>query len=93
MPHPTLLNPGPAPVETDVRGPLDDVELSRIAVYCLNDRDRFHLVMDVIDRVPSLRGRMAHLRRDMDNARPRARACTREHGEDPVEISGWTWPF
>jgi xylulose-5-phosphate/fructose-6-phosphate phosphoketolase len=58
----------------------------------LNDLDRFHLVMDVIDRVPSLRGRMAHLRQEMVDARVRARAYTREHGEDPAEISGWTWP-
>jgi phosphoketolase len=93
MPYPTPLNPGPATVETDVRGPLDDVELARIAVYCLDDRDRVHLVMDVIDRVPSLQGRTAHLRQEMVDARARARAYSREHGEDPAEISGWTWPF
>jgi xylulose-5-phosphate/fructose-6-phosphate phosphoketolase len=28
----------------------------------------------------------------MVDARTRARAYTREHGEDPPEISGWTWP-
>ena len=54
----------------------------------LNDLDRFHLVTDVIDRVPSLQGRVAHLRQEMIDAR----AYTREHGEDPPEISGWTWP-
>src|SRR4051794_10456616 len=59
----------------------------------LNDLDRFHLVMDVIDRVPSLQGRMAHLRQEMVDARVRARAYTREHGEDPPEISDWIWPF
>src|SRR3954452_6866895 len=59
----------------------------------LNDLDRFHLVMDVIDRVPSLRGRMAHLRQEMVDARARARAYTREHGEDTPEIAGWTWPY
>ena len=58
----------------------------------LNDLDRFHLVTDVIDRVPSLQGRVAHLRQEMVDARARARAYTREHGEDPPEISGWTWP-
>ncbi|MCU1617051.1 MAG: phosphoketolase [Frankiales bacterium] len=58
----------------------------------LNDLDRFHLVMDVIDRVPALQGRMAHLRQEMVDARVRARAYTREHGEDPAEISNWTWP-
>ena len=58
----------------------------------MNDLDRFHLVTDVIDRVPTLRGRVAHLRQEMVDARARARAYTREHGEDPPEISGWTWP-
>jgi len=58
----------------------------------MNDLDRFHLVTDVIDRVPSLRGRMARLRQEMVDARVRARAYTRAHGEDAPEISGWTWP-
>jgi xylulose-5-phosphate/fructose-6-phosphate phosphoketolase len=59
----------------------------------MNDLDRYHLVTDVIDRVPALQGRMAHLRQEMVDARVRARAYTREHGEDIPEISGWTWPF
>ena len=58
----------------------------------LNDLDRFHLVMDVIDRVPGLGSRAATLRQDMSDARLAARAYTREHGEDDPEISGWTWP-
>jgi xylulose-5-phosphate/fructose-6-phosphate phosphoketolase len=58
----------------------------------LNDLDRFHLVMDVIDRVPSLRGRAAGVRQQMADERLRARAYTREHGEDVPEISDWTWP-
>jgi xylulose-5-phosphate/fructose-6-phosphate phosphoketolase len=57
----------------------------------LNDLDRFHLVMDVIDRVEGLEVRAAALRQDMVDARLRARAYTREHGEDPPEISDWTW--
>jgi xylulose-5-phosphate/fructose-6-phosphate phosphoketolase len=58
----------------------------------LNDLDRFHLVIDVLDRVPSLAARHAHLRQDMVDARLRARAYTREHGEDDPAIRGWTWP-
>ncbi|WP_420819202.1 phosphoketolase [Nonomuraea lactucae] len=58
----------------------------------LNDIDRFHLVMDVIDRVPGLAGAQAHLRQRMADARLSARAHTRRHGEDDPEISGWTWP-
>jgi xylulose-5-phosphate/fructose-6-phosphate phosphoketolase len=58
----------------------------------LNDLDRFHLVIDVIDRVPGLTNRAAHVRQEMEDARLRARLYTREHGEDDPAISGWTWP-
>jgi xylulose-5-phosphate/fructose-6-phosphate phosphoketolase len=58
----------------------------------LNDLDRYHLVMDVVDRVPGLGERAAHLRQDMVDARVRARAYTREHGEDAPEVRDWTWP-
>jgi xylulose-5-phosphate/fructose-6-phosphate phosphoketolase len=58
----------------------------------LNDLDRFHLVMDVIDRVPSLGTRAATLRQEMSDARLAARAYTREQGEDDPAITGWTWP-
>jgi xylulose-5-phosphate/fructose-6-phosphate phosphoketolase len=58
----------------------------------LNDLDRFHLVMDVIERVPALRERAAGLHQQMADARLRARAYTREHGDDPPEIRDWTWP-
>src|SRR6185312_9516698 len=58
----------------------------------LNDLDRFHLVMDVIDRVPGLGARAAHVRQEMEDARLRARAYTREHGEDDPAISNWVWP-
>ncbi|MGP3915989.1 phosphoketolase family protein [Nonomuraea sp. 10N515B] len=58
----------------------------------LNDIDRYHLVMDVIDRVPGLGTTAAHLRQQMTDARLQARAHTREHGEDSVEIGSWTWP-
>jgi xylulose-5-phosphate/fructose-6-phosphate phosphoketolase len=59
----------------------------------LNDLDRFHLVMDVIDRVPSLGADAAHIRQQMQDARLAARAYTREHGEDAPQISSWTWPY
>jgi xylulose-5-phosphate/fructose-6-phosphate phosphoketolase len=57
----------------------------------LNDLDRFHLVMDVIDRVTALGTRAAILRQQMSDARLAARAYTREHGEDDPAITGWTW--
>jgi xylulose-5-phosphate/fructose-6-phosphate phosphoketolase len=57
----------------------------------LNDLDRYHLVMDVIDWVPGLGPRAAGLRQRMVDARLRARAWTREHGEDIPEVAQWTW--
>ncbi len=59
----------------------------------LNDLDRFHLVMDVIDRVSGLADAAGRLRQEMVDARLRARAWTREHGEDAPETSDWTWPY
>jgi xylulose-5-phosphate/fructose-6-phosphate phosphoketolase len=57
-----------------------------------NDLDRFHLVMDVIDRVPGLGSRAAGVRQSMIDRRVIAGAYAREHGEDPPEITEWTWP-
>ncbi|RFA23399.1 phosphoketolase family protein [Subtercola boreus] len=57
----------------------------------LNDLDRYHLVIDVIDRVPGLAVRAASLRQEMQDARMRARAYTREHGEDIPEVADWSW--
>jgi xylulose-5-phosphate/fructose-6-phosphate phosphoketolase len=59
----------------------------------LNDLDRFHLVMDVVDRVPGLETDAAHVRQEMVDRRREARAWTREHGDDHPEIRDWTWPF
>jgi xylulose-5-phosphate/fructose-6-phosphate phosphoketolase len=58
----------------------------------LNDLDRYHLVIDVIDRVPGLAARAGHLRQLMTDKRIEARAYTREFGEDAPEINNWAWP-
>ncbi|GAB3475560.1 phosphoketolase family protein [Nocardiopsis coralliicola] len=57
----------------------------------LNDLDRFHLVMDVIDRVPGLAAKAAHLSQRMHDERLRCRAYTREFGEDAPDVRDWTW--
>jgi xylulose-5-phosphate/fructose-6-phosphate phosphoketolase len=57
----------------------------------MNDMDRFHLVTDVIDRVPGLGQRAAGLRQRMTDARTQARAWTREHGEDMPQVRDWIW--
>jgi xylulose-5-phosphate/fructose-6-phosphate phosphoketolase len=58
----------------------------------LNDMDRYHLVMDVIDRVPGLGQRAAALRQEMVDERLRKRAFTREHGDDPEDVRDWRLP-
>jgi xylulose-5-phosphate/fructose-6-phosphate phosphoketolase len=59
----------------------------------LNDLDRFHLVIDVIDRVPGLAAQAAGLRQDMVEERLRCRVWTREHGEDEPSVREWVWPY
>jgi xylulose-5-phosphate/fructose-6-phosphate phosphoketolase len=58
----------------------------------LNDLDRFHLVMDVIDRVPGLAERETELRQRMSDERLRHRAYTRDHGDDSPDVRDWVWP-
>ncbi len=57
----------------------------------MNDMDRFHLVIDVIDRVPGLGQRAGVLRQQMTDTRARHWAWVREHGEDLPEVRDWTW--
>jgi xylulose-5-phosphate/fructose-6-phosphate phosphoketolase len=57
----------------------------------LNDLDRFHLVIDVIDRVPGLASRAGHVRQLMTDKRIACRAYTRAEGEDAPEIRDWRW--
>jgi len=61
-------------------------------ILMLNDLDRFHLVMDVIDRVPKLGSRSAALRQAMADERLRHRAYTRKVGDDMPDVRDWTWP-
>jgi len=56
-----------------------------------NDLDRYHLVMDVIDRVPSLGSKYANLRQYMADKRILARAYAYDHGEDIPEVQDWVW--
>ncbi len=58
----------------------------------LNNLDRYHLVIDVIDRVPGLSARAGHIRQLMTDKRIEARAYTREFGEDTPEVTNWAWP-
>jgi xylulose-5-phosphate/fructose-6-phosphate phosphoketolase len=57
----------------------------------MNDMDRYHLVMDVIDRVPGLAQRAAIVRQAMVDKRATHHHYVRETGEDLPEIRDWTW--
>ncbi len=57
----------------------------------LNDLDRFHLVQDVIDRVPELGARAAYAKQAIRDALIDHKEYIYEHGEDAPEISGWKW--
>jgi len=57
----------------------------------LNDLDRYHLVQDVIDRLPQLGARAAYVKQAIRDALIDHKEYIYEHGEDAPEISGWTW--
>jgi len=77
-----------------VRGYLEEgTTTTPFDMVMLNDLDRFHLVMDVIDRVPGLRSRAAHTRQLMEDERLRHRQYTRDVGDDSPDIRDWTWPY
>jgi xylulose-5-phosphate/fructose-6-phosphate phosphoketolase len=59
----------------------------------LNDLDRFHLVMDVIDRVPKLEAVGAHIMQQMRDKRFEHKRYITAHGEDMPEIREWKWPY
>ncbi|EWT07351.1 phosphoketolase [Intrasporangium chromatireducens Q5-1] len=58
----------------------------------VNDLDRYHLVMDVIDRVPGLAARAAVVRQQLVDKRAEHRRYVREHGTDMPEVADWLWP-
>ena len=64
-----------------------------IELAILNQIDRFDLVIDVIDRVPGLALRAAHLKEEMKDAIIDNLNYARTHGTDREEISNWVWPY
>ena len=59
----------------------------------LNQVDRFNLVIDVIDRVPRLQTKAAHLKESMRNEIIHNLNYAHEHGTDRSEIANWVWPY
>jgi xylulose-5-phosphate/fructose-6-phosphate phosphoketolase len=57
----------------------------------LNDLDRFHLVMDVAERVPQLAPRAAHIKQAMQEKLVAHREYVVRYGDDMPEIKNWKW--
>ena len=57
----------------------------------LNDLDRFHLAMDVIDRLPQLSAKGAYLKQQLQDKLTEHKHYIRKHGEDLPEIRNWRW--
>ena len=58
-----------------------------------NDLDRFHLVSDVVDRVPTLGAKAAYLKERMRDKRIEHRQYITRHGQDMPEIREWKWSY
>jgi xylulose-5-phosphate/fructose-6-phosphate phosphoketolase len=59
----------------------------------LNDLDRFHLVMDVIARVPKLGYRAAYVKQKMQDKLIEHKHYIQKYGDDMPEIRDWKWPY
>lgn len=59
----------------------------------LNDMDRFHLVEDVIDRVPALGDNAAHIKQSMRDKLIDHKQYINQYGQDMPEIEEWQWPY
>ncbi|MBK9621023.1 MAG: phosphoketolase family protein [Candidatus Obscuribacter sp.] len=57
----------------------------------MNDLDRFHLVMDVIDRVPHLADKAAHVKQLMQDKLVDHKEYIHHYGEDMPEVANWQW--
>ena len=78
-------------LQPDIHAAISDPNQLELAI--LNQADRFTLVIDVIDRVPGLAARAAHLKEQMKNEIILNLAYAHEHGTDRPEIENWVWPY
>ncbi|MGV7228764.1 MAG: phosphoketolase family protein [Nitrospirales bacterium] len=60
-------------------------------ICVMNDMDRFHLVDDVIDRVPKLETRAAYAKQAIHDKLIEHKQYIAKYGDDMPEISGWQW--
>jgi xylulose-5-phosphate/fructose-6-phosphate phosphoketolase len=60
-------------------------------IVVMNEIDRFHLVGDVIDRVPGLREKAAYLKQSLEDKLVEHKAYICKYGVDMPEIRDWKW--
>jgi xylulose-5-phosphate/fructose-6-phosphate phosphoketolase len=58
----------------------------------LNEIDRFHLALDVVDRVPRLQKIGAHFQQHLRDLLVKHKQYICEHGDDMPEVKNWVWP-
>ena len=58
----------------------------------LNEMDRFHLVMDALDRLPQLAAKGDYLKQLLQDKLIGHREYIDKNGEDMPEIRNWKWP-
>lgn len=58
----------------------------------MNDIDRFHLAIDVIDRLPRLAAIGAHVRQMLGDKLVAHKLYIHQYGDDMPEIKEWKWP-
>ncbi len=58
----------------------------------MNDLDRFHLVCDVMDRVPAAAAKAAYVKQAMRDKLVEHKQYIVRYGEDMPEIRDWKWP-
>jgi xylulose-5-phosphate/fructose-6-phosphate phosphoketolase len=57
----------------------------------MNDLDRYHLVSDVIDRVPKLGARAAYAKQAIRDKLIEHKQYIARHGDDMPDVANWTW--
>jgi xylulose-5-phosphate/fructose-6-phosphate phosphoketolase len=75
-----------------VRGYNEEGKTSTPFDMCVvNELDRFHLISDVIDRVPKLGPRAAYAKQAIRNKLIEHRHYIARYGDDMPDVAGWTW--